>query len=48
MTNVGSLGFRGGDDRAQYRSDKVTEAGPGSQPVTQRGGFGRGGAAPPQ
>jgi len=43
----GPGGFRpAGDDRSQYRSDKVTEAGPGSQPVNYRGGFGRGGAPP--
>ncbi|CAD5211753.1 unnamed protein product [Bursaphelenchus xylophilus] len=41
---AGRTGFRGDSDRAQYRNDKVTEAGPGSQPVNYRGGFGRGGA----
>ena len=43
---LGPGGFRGGDDRQAYRgNDKITEAGPGSQPVNYRGGggFGRGG-----
>ncbi|KAI6178131.1 S10-plectin domain-containing protein [Aphelenchoides besseyi] len=44
-TGRGAGGFRN-DERPAYRgSDKVAEAGPGSQPVNQyRGGFGRGGA----
>ncbi|KAI6230102.1 S10-plectin domain-containing protein [Aphelenchoides fujianensis] len=42
-TGRGPAGYRS-DDRPAYRGqDKVAEAGPGSQPVNYRGGFGRGG-----
>jgi hypothetical protein len=44
--NLSFIGMRpaGNEDRSQYR-DKAADAGPGSQPITQRG-FGRGGAPP--